>query len=130
MSLLRRLRDMPPGASLPVEWVVAQMEGEGSVAAPEPDIAPAPEPTWRERLWTAPAETRIGREEVLEAFGRPASWLYRHTSGKTIPHRKFDGELIFTVGELRAWAREREEVILAGPMESTAASRGAHLKAS
>ncbi len=70
---------------------------------PPPDMS---EPTWRERLWTAPAESRIGRDELLEAVGRPASWLYRHTSQKgdcaRIPHRKMDSELVFVVGEVQA----------------------------
>ena len=85
-----------------------------------PDSAPM-EPsqlTWKERLWTAPPETRIGREELLEALGRPESWLYRHTSSKgecaRIPHRKLDGELVFVVGEVRQWLTEHEEVIVKG----------------
>ena len=78
--------------------------------------------TWREKLWIIPAETRIGTSELAEAFGRPASWVYSHTEGKAenpIPHRKLDGTLMFTVGEVRTWLRESEEVLVAGPMEST-----------
>jgi len=29
--------------------------------------------TWREKLWIAPAETRIGTGELAEAFSRPKS---------------------------------------------------------
>lgn len=131
MNILHRLRAMPPGSLVPAEWIASQIEAEGPEQGGEPAAAPPVDaaPTWREKLWTAPAETRIGIAELREAFDRPASWVYRHTSAKTIPHRKLDGELIFTVGELRAWAREREEIVHAGPMESTPAERS-HLKAS
>ena len=82
---------------------------------PPPDMS---EPTWREKLWTAPAESRIGRDELLEAVGRPASWLYRHTSQKgdcaRIPHRKMDSELVFVVGEIRQWLCEHEEIVVQG----------------
>lgn len=84
--------------------------------------------TWRERLWTAPAETRIGTYEVAEALGRPVSWIYRHTSRKSgyalLPVRKLDGELVFVVGEIRAWIRDHEEVIRARRMDSTPQERG------
>lgn len=63
--------------------------------------------SWRERLWIAPPETRLGVREVAEALGRPRSWVYRHTGRKCgralLPHRKFEGELVFLAGELRAW---------------------------
>ena len=78
--------------------------------------------TWREKLWIAPAETRIGTAELAEAFSRPKSWVYAHTQAEAenpLPHRKLDGTLVFAVGEVRAWLRESEEVLVAGPMEST-----------
>ena len=78
--------------------------------------------TWREKLWITPAETRIGTTELAEAMGRPKSWVYAHTQAEAenpIPHRKLDGALVFTIGEVRAWVRESEEVLVAGPMEST-----------
>lgn len=135
MTLAARLRALcehsPPGTlvQLPVDWLRAELEAEGTLEASRSGTIrsaadPLPVPaTWRERLWTAPAETRLGVAEVCEAFGRPKSWLYRHTSAGTIPHRKFDGELLFVVGELRAWAREREEAVHSAPMESTTAER-------
>ena len=61
------------------------------------------------------------RAELLEAVGRPPSWLYRHTGPKAkhrIPHRKLDGDLIFLVGEVRRWLRDREEIVVAGPMDA------------
>lgn len=93
---------------------------------PQPTAASAP-PSWRVLLWQVPADTRIGRVELLEAVGRPPSWLYRHTGSKAenrIPHRKLDGELVFVVGEVREWLREHEEIIEAGPTDSR------HLRAS
>jgi hypothetical protein len=136
-----------PGSLVPVEAVVAALAsalaghelplpdagghaGPAPCNTPDPEHpnglpassaqgAPPPEP-WRMLLWTCHPETRIGRAELLAAVGRPRSWLYRHTSEKAehrIPHRKLDGELVFVVGEVRAWLREREEIVRAGPLE-------------
>ena len=94
---------LPPGAAvtLPADTLRAWLaeDWEPSALEPEPTVQPAP---WRVLLWTVDPETRIGRAELLEAVGRPASWLYRHTGPKVadrIPHRKLDGELVFLVGE-------------------------------
>ena len=112
-----------------VEWLADE-----PAAAPLQQVSSAPEvePTWRERLWTVPAETRIGVAELCEALGRTRSWCYRHTSEKAgyvpLPHRKMDGELVFLVGEIRAFIRDHEQVVRAGRMDSTAAERGVHLR--
>ena len=82
--------------------------------------APVEAESWRERLWTVPAETRLGLEELREALDRSASWIYHRTAAKAehrLPHRKLDSVLVFTAGEVRAWLRDREEVVCAGPME-------------
>lgn len=82
--------------------------------------------SWREKLWTVPAETRLGVTEAAEALGRPKSFIYDRTRAKAedpIPHRKLDSALVFTAGELRAWIRDREEEVVGGPMESTQAER-------
>lgn len=87
--------------------------------------------TWRERLWMVPAETRLGVAEVAEALGRGRAFVYART-GKAedpIPHRKLDGTLQFTAGELRAWIRDREDVAVAGRSESTAGERNGQLHA-
>lgn len=116
ISLLEWLRSAPPNTTVDASEIADRI----AELQPEPDTAPLnlPEPTWRERLWTAPPETRIGRDELLEALGRPTSWLYRHTSSKSecarIPHRKLDGELVFIVGEVRQWLAEHEEVVVKG----------------
>lgn len=86
-------------------------------------VAEAPiTPSWRVLLWTVDPETRVSRDELLAALGRPASWLYRHTgeaAENRIPHRKLDGQLVFVVGEVRRWLRDREEIVVGG-----AAQRG------
>ncbi|MBM4182905.1 MAG: hypothetical protein FJ207_01620 [Gemmatimonadetes bacterium] len=92
---------------------------------PEPEQLSAPasgaehRQSWRVLLWTVDPETRIGRDEFLEATGKPKGWLYRHTGEKSterIPHRRLDGQLVFVVGEVRRWLREREVIEAAGPM--------------
>lgn len=82
---------------------------------------PEADAPWSARLWTVPTETRLGVTEAAEALGRPRSWVYRHTGpaagSERIPHRKLDGSLVFVAGELRAWLRDHEEVIAAGPSD-------------
>lgn len=79
-----------------------------------------PRPSWAERLWTAPTETRIGLPEVVEAMGVSESWIYSRTRADAddpIPHRKLGGGLRFRVGELRAWVRRTESVEMTGPSD-------------
>lgn len=81
---------------------------------PPPRTEPA---SWRSRLWTEPPDRRIGVEEVAEAFGRSTSWVYKHVSPNVagaLPVRRFGGELVFLVGELRSWL-EQDETIVNGP---------------
>lgn len=129
MTLHDRLRclvdALPPDGSVTLpaarlaEWLAEEPE-----PTPELEVLPPapPEPqTWRERLWLVPSETRLGAAEVAEAMGRSKSWLYKRTQAAAedpVPHRKLDGELIFTAGEVRAWVRNREDVCHAGPMEA------------
>lgn len=74
--------------------------------------------SWRERLWVVPPNTRLGVVELAEALGRTRSWVYRHTGpsspGARIPHRKFDGELVFLAGEACQWVLENESVVVPG----------------
>lgn len=77
-------------------------------------------PTWRVKLWTTPSEVRLSVAEVAEALGRPRSYVYARTGPKAedpLPHRKLDGALYFTAGELRAWIRDHEEEVHGGPMD-------------
>lgn len=95
------------------------VEGGQFQASVVPDSPIAP--TWRALLWTIDPETRIGRDELLEAVGRPVSWLYRHTGEAAkdrIPHRKLDGQLVFVVGEVRTWLRDHEEIVVVGASDS------------
>ena len=108
------LREAPPGTMVPATEMAARLEAVCPIGHTTTDVVT--EPTWRERLWTAPAETRIGRQELLDAVGRSENWLYRHTGAKAkcsrIPCRKLDGELVFLVGELRQWLVEHEETVV------------------
>ena len=123
--LTRMIDGMPDDASITI--TTATLRGLLDEAQDEPIQQPTQQPpdfhwTWREKLWIVPAETRIGTTELAEAMGRPKSWVYAHTQAEAenpLPHRKLDGVLVFTVGEVRAWMKESEEVLVAGPMEST-----------
>ena len=124
--LIRMIDGMPDGTSITIttETIRGWLDEE---QGDEPIQQPTQQPpdfdwTWREKLWIAPAETRIGTTELAEAMARPKSWVYAHTQAEAenpLPHRKLDGVLVFTVGEVRAWVKESEEVLVAGPMEST-----------
>lgn len=133
-DLLSWLRAAPPGTSVPAATLAEMLDvgntEPANTTTPTDPAAPATW-TWRERLWTVPAETRLTTREALEALGRSRSWMYGHLAEERgaarLPHRKLDGELVFTAGELRAWIRHQEEVQHAGPMETTATER--HLRA-
>ena len=63
---------------------------------------------------------------MAEALDRAKSWVYARTqksAEQPIPHRKHDGVLVFTAGELRTWIRDREEEIVGAPMESAESER-------
>lgn len=99
---------------------VRRAEREGSDRSSVVTVE-GPRWTWRERLWAAPAETRIGVAELVEGLGVSESWVYRRTTADAddpIPHRKLGGSLRFVVGEVRAWIRDREEAPVSGPMWS------------
>jgi predicted DNA-binding transcriptional regulator AlpA len=128
--LRRLLEALPPDGSVTLpasrlsEWLeedaLPVMAPDLKVVPGEPEVEPAPE-TWRERIWRVPSETRLGVREVAEAVGRSKSWVYKRTQAAAedpIPHRKLDGELMFAAGEVRAWIRAREDVLVAGPMEA------------
>lgn len=105
----------PPGTMVPVASLRELLEPAGDEVAVDatPGVS-APSPTWRERLWTVPPDTRIGVSELSEGLGRSKSWVYRHTSNKSkvakLPHRKLDGQLVFVVGEARDWIKQHEEL--------------------
>lgn len=123
------LQEFAPAAAKAYEDAAEVVERIG-VPAPalriepdaETDAAGESHMSWKERLWTAPADARIGRDELLDALGKSQSWLYALTSKKTplekrIPHRKtLDGELVFVVGEIRDWIKSREVIMVPGSL--------------
>src|SRR5690606_18010224 len=87
------------------------------VRDPSPGGNPSPA-SWRERLWTAHPETRLGVRELAEALGKSRSWVYSRTgrscpAGRRIPHSLDDsGEHSFRVGEIRDWLVRSETRVL------------------
>jgi predicted DNA-binding transcriptional regulator AlpA len=103
------LQQAPAGTLVSAAAVLEQLEGVSDpIAAP----AIAVPTSWRERLWVVPGETRLGVTELMEALGRPRSWVHRHTSKRSglpqLPHRKLDGSLVFVAGEIRTWLQDHE----------------------
>ena len=135
-DLVHRLELMPPGSTVPRDWLVEELEHDALDAGaplehPSPELLPFTDLTWRERLWLVPAETRVGVRELAEALGRSTSWVYRRTSPKAaaraglkpLPHRRLECELVFVIGEIRSWIHETEEIIAEMAKESTPAER-------
>jgi hypothetical protein len=120
-DLLAWLRAAPPGTTIPAASLAETLANVARMAGGAPEAPPEAPPedlrlTWREKLWLVPAETRLGVRETAEAIGRPRSWVYRRTAEKSakalLPHRKLDGELVFTAGELRVWVEGHETVVV------------------
>jgi len=133
-DLVAWLRDAPIHTQLDAATVADFLDDlvvEELGGGPELTVDPAGEGSWAERLWTAPAERRLGTREVLEALGKGKSWLYSRMSEERgrdrLPHAKMNGELVFTAGEVRAWIRDQEETIAGGRMESTPGERRLHV---
>ena len=98
---------------------LAALLRESAAHQPQPAVAPAAaEPTWVERLWAAPDQVRFGVPELCQALGVRRSWVYRHTCRGSrlppIPHRKLDGIVLFTAGEVRDWVRQNSVTIVPG----------------
>jgi hypothetical protein len=128
-ELVAWLRRAPAGTLLDaaeVARIVASVEPrspQDSDAEPEAPRVRPDTSTWRERLWDVPSETRLGVAEAAEALGRPKSYVYARTGPKAtdpLPHRKLDGTVLLTAGELRAWIRDHEVEVVGGPMEPPA----------
>ena len=113
-ELVNWLGHAPPGTSLDASAMHALLEPLVDTPPPQPQSQVAEQFTWQERLWTAPAATRIGVRELAEALGRPKSWVYRRTgrggNHAPLPHKKLDSELVFVVEEIRRWLTQHEEV--------------------
>lgn len=107
---------MPESGSvtLPIADIRAWLDSE---PATTPDathaeiVAQRAAETWRERLWTCPADTRMGVREVAEALDRSADAVYRMASVKLaaergrspLPCSRLDGVLVFRAGDVRRW---------------------------
>lgn len=130
-DLLRWLKRAPASTSFRADALATLLESLPA-AGPEVELraeSPSLAWTWRERVWTVPAETRLGTAELAEALGRPKSWIYertsrpktvedrhnRETEGPPLPFRKLDGTLVFVAGEVREWIREREDIMQPPP---------------
>lgn len=120
-SLLEWLRAAPAGTVMPCHAVLDVLEQLDHAPSRQADQEASSQGSttdaaWREKIWTAPAETRLGIAEAAEALGRPRSFIYRRTSAKSslskIPHRKLDGALVFLAGELRSWLASEEELVV------------------
>lgn len=111
------LQQAPAGTFVLASEIVSRLVSANPTSPP---IQPRADATWRERLWTVPADTRLGVRELAEALDRSADFVYRHTApGGTvarIPHRKLDGALVFAAGEIREWIKETEIVVATTPM--------------
>ena len=128
-------RRAPTGTHLlasEVAEILASVAPESPQEREDVPVPPRSQPEawrWRERVWTVPSETRLGVREAAEALGRPRSYVYARTASgaeRPIPHRKMDGTLWFTAGELRHWIRETEVEVIGGPMEGTPEERKIH----
>ena len=131
-ELVAWLRRAPSGTRLEASEVarilanVAPESPTKHIDSPDQGTGRVEPSSWRERLWSVPAETRLGVVELAEALGRPKSFVYARTGAKAddpIPHRKLEGVLVFAAGEVRAWIRDQEEVVASGPMHSTDAEK-------
>ncbi len=75
--------------------------------------------SWRERLWTCPAETRLGVQELAEAVDRSRDWVYRAVDKRRakergrepLPCARLDGVLVFQAGAVRRWLEHSEQIV-------------------
>lgn len=68
-----------------------------------------PAATWREKLWTAPPETRLTMREACEALNMSEPTVRKHMKNSTnpLPYRRLPigkkPQVQFLCGELRTW---------------------------
>lgn len=115
-EVMRWLEQAPPETLMPARSVLALLRDAVPPGDAPNGASERPAATWRERLWTAPAETRLGVKELSEAIGRPPSWVYRHTSERSglepLPYKRLDGSLVFLAGEIRQWIADHEATVV------------------
>ena len=64
---------------------------------------------WRERVWTAPADTVMTVDDFCAAVGRTRAFAYRQTRNRTIKFKRLDGVIVFRCADVREWIKERQE---------------------
>lgn len=69
--------------------------------------------TWREKLWTAPPETRLTMKETCEALNMSEPTVRKHMTGEdALPFRRMplgkNHQVVFLVGEVRDWLNRFE----------------------
>lgn len=105
------LRGAPAGTMLPAS-VVFELIGKANEAPTLVTEGPA-SVSWREKIWTCPADTRLGVREAAEAIGRGKDFVHRHSGPKAgdrrIPSKKLDGHMVFRAADIRDWIVANEE---------------------
>lgn len=110
---------LPDGASILLP-VAALREWLAEDPAPVTRAVGLAEPSgWREKLWTVPADTRLGVRELAEALDRSPDWCYRAVSRKAaaergrdpLPCSKLDGALTFEAASVRQWITASERIV-------------------
>jgi len=121
---------LPDGAAVTLPAATLRQWLADEPVGPSPALVVPGEPqTWRERLWTCPADTRLGVRELVEALDRSSDWVYRATSAKLaaahgrdpVPCSRLDGALVFTAGAVRRWLQASESIV--NPEPATARLR-------
>lgn len=122
-EIIQLLEQTPVGVPVDPRAIAAMLRAARPSAAPSPPqlMLSTPDPaeaivrtSWRERLWTCDAATRLSLAEAAEALNRSTSWVYKLTAAREIPFRR-DGEagnIEFVAGELREWKVEREITVV------------------
>lgn len=105
---LRHIAELlPPGGAITIPREALRAAFGSPTLENSHERANGAAPTWREKLWTCPAETRLGVREVAEAMGRARSFVYRAVAAKQGAHRlpatRLGGELMFEAGAVRDW---------------------------
>ncbi len=74
-----------------------------------------------DRFWRLPADTRLGVKQLVEALGKPRSWIYRRTGSQSdlpkLPHKRDGSRLVFVVGEVKQYLNDHEVRIVAPSIE-------------
>ena len=89
----------PNGTTLSVECLCELLGELEPEREPEP-VTPEP-PTWQVLLGTVKTDTRMGRDRLLEAVGRPRFWLYWHTGPAATDRIPTDGSTVNSCSSAR-----------------------------